>query len=179
MAWLGFFPLLLCHNWESNSRWLRCTSLRDLNSGRFSIWGTATHFTCIESWTHDLPIHFILLLSGLSTPHYGCLPTSRAHTFLLLVLWVPSYHHSQLWQPVNCPKASVSRKSIPFQIRFVAVSATIPNAQDIAEWLGKKWETVFRTSFSLKSYYIPFVKRWLWVMLTFLLRHCWKFLPQA
>ena len=25
-----------------------------------------------------------------------------------------------------------------FQIRFVAVSPTIPNAQDIAEWLGKK-----------------------------------------
>jgi replicative superfamily II helicase len=23
-----------------------------------------------------------------------------------------------------------------FQVRFVAVSATIPNAQDIADWLG-------------------------------------------
>ena len=30
------FSNLICRNWESNSRQLSCTSLRDLNSGRFT-----------------------------------------------------------------------------------------------------------------------------------------------
>ena len=41
MKWLGFFLLLQCHNWKSNSRQLSGTSLRDLNSGHFTNWATA------------------------------------------------------------------------------------------------------------------------------------------
>ena len=36
MAWLGYFPSLLYHDWESNLGRFSGTSLRDLNSGRFS-----------------------------------------------------------------------------------------------------------------------------------------------
>ena len=36
MARLGFFPTTLCHDRDLNSRQLSCTSLRDLNSGRFN-----------------------------------------------------------------------------------------------------------------------------------------------
>ena len=34
------FSLLLCRDRELNSHWFSCTSLRDLNSGRFTDWAT-------------------------------------------------------------------------------------------------------------------------------------------
>lgn len=33
---------------------------------------------------------------------------------------------------------TVDQDELPVEIRFIAVSATIPNAEDIAEWLGTK-----------------------------------------
>ena len=52
MKWPGFFLLLQCHNWKSNSRQLSGTSLRDLNSGRFTNWATAA-----MAATNSLPRH--------------------------------------------------------------------------------------------------------------------------
>ena len=48
------FSYLICCDWESNSRQLSCTSLRDLNSGRFTSWATAAVAFCCCYFVLDM-----------------------------------------------------------------------------------------------------------------------------
>ena len=43
-----FFPWLVCCDRESNSHVLHCSSLRDLNSGRFTNWATSAAARCLS-----------------------------------------------------------------------------------------------------------------------------------
>ncbi|XP_049780691.1 probable ATP-dependent DNA helicase HFM1 [Schistocerca cancellata] len=40
-------------------------------------------------------------------------------------------------ETLNYKKPEISHKRLPFPVRFIAVSATLPNIEDIATWLGK------------------------------------------
>ena len=68
MAWLGFFPWLICPIREWNSRQLSCTYLRDLNSGYFTDWPTAAGagLLMIIQWA----INALLLLNNVSSPFW-------------------------------------------------------------------------------------------------------------